>query len=108
MAVIMKRVSDLQEDGSMMARDLLTTFVSARVVPLQRRAHKMCALGSNQDPTCTASLELTDEQVARRVNKIADTKMPAKWEWGLKPYDRSNQIWLHSLSCRLGRPGRLD
>jgi hypothetical protein len=75
-----------------MARDLLTAFVSARVVPLQRRAHKMCFLGSNRDPSRTTSVELTSEQVVRRVNKIANTKMPAKWEWGLKPYDHSNQM----------------
>jgi hypothetical protein len=30
--------------------------------------------------------------VARWVNKIANTKMDAEWQWGLKPYDCSNQL----------------
>jgi hypothetical protein len=37
-------------------------------------------------------MELMPEQVAYRVNKIANTKLDTEWKWGLKPYDHSNQL----------------
>jgi hypothetical protein len=30
--------------------------------------------------------------VAQKANKIAEAKLPATWAWGLKPYDRNNQV----------------
>jgi hypothetical protein len=32
------------------------------------------------------------ETVARKANQIAEVKLLAEWKWGLKPYDRDNQI----------------
>jgi hypothetical protein len=31
-------------------------------------------------------------EVARKVNRIADIKLQALWEWGLEPHDRVNPI----------------
>jgi hypothetical protein len=59
----------------------------------------MCYLGSNKDPTCTSSLELSVEQVAQRVNRITDTKIDAEQKWGMNPYDHSNQI--AEVCCQL-------
>jgi hypothetical protein len=61
MSAIVKRMVDLQEDGRMTVQDLLTTFISAGVAPLQRWSHKMCFMGSNRDPTRTSSMELSEE-----------------------------------------------
>jgi hypothetical protein len=30
--------------------------------------------------------------VAQKANKIAEVKLLAEWAWGLKPYERNNQI----------------
>jgi hypothetical protein len=30
--------------------------------------------------------------VAQKVNKITEVKLLTEWAWGLKPYDRNNQI----------------
>jgi hypothetical protein len=30
--------------------------------------------------------------VAQKANKIVEVKLPATWAWGLKPYDRNNQV----------------
>jgi hypothetical protein len=35
---------------------------------------------------------LTAMAVAQKANRIAEVKLPATWVWGLKPYDRNNQV----------------
>jgi hypothetical protein len=62
------------------------------VSPLQRRSHKMCFLGSDRDPTLHSSRALMAVEVAQKVNRITEVKLPASWAWGLKPYDRNNPI----------------
>jgi hypothetical protein len=52
----------------------------------------MCFLGSNRDPTRHSSKALSAAVVAQKANKIAEVKLLAEWAWGLKPYDRNNQI----------------
>jgi hypothetical protein len=52
----------------------------------------MCFLGSNRDPTRHSSKALSAAVVAQKANKIAKVKLLAEWAWGLKPYDRNNQI----------------
>jgi hypothetical protein len=72
--------------------DLLLAFLVARMSPLQRRSHKMCFLRSARDPTRHSSRALSATEVAQKVNRVADVKLPASWKWGLKPHDRSNLI----------------
>jgi hypothetical protein len=73
--------------------DLLLAFHDARMSPLQRRSYKMCFLGSNRDPTWHSSKVLSVVVVvAQKANKIVEVKLPATWAWGLKPYDRNNQV----------------
>jgi hypothetical protein len=66
--------------------------INARVSLLQRRSHKMCFLGSNRDPTRHSSKVLSAAVVVQKANKIAEVKLLAEWAWGLKPYNRNNQI----------------
>jgi hypothetical protein len=53
------------------AADLLCTFVSRRVLPLQRRSHKIGHMG-----------------VASRVNYISNARLPNNWQWGMEPFSR--------------------
>jgi hypothetical protein len=92
MGKILQRISTMQMEGDLEPTDLLLAFVVARVSPLQRRSHKMCFLGSAKDPTRHSSRVLSALDVARKVNRIADVKLPASWEWGLEPHDRVNPI----------------
>ena len=72
------------------AEDLLCTFVSRRVCPLQARVHKICHMSGRYDPTRVSIFTLTQEQVYRRVQAIAQAEMdPATWAWGMKPHTRS-------------------
>jgi hypothetical protein len=89
---ILQRISALQKDGGLKPPDLLLAFLVARVSPLQRRSHKMCFLGLARDPTRHSSRALSATEMAQKVNRVADVKLPASWKWGLKPHDRSNPI----------------
>jgi hypothetical protein len=92
MSNILQRVVNLHGKGGLKAPDLLLAFINACVSPLQRQSHKMCFLGSNNDPTRDSSKEQSTEEVARRANKIAEVKLLPEWKRGLKPHDRNNQI----------------
>jgi hypothetical protein len=92
MVKILQWIVALQAEGGLKPYDLLLAFLDARVSPLQHRSHKMCFLGSNKDPTRHSSKTLTVVVVAQKANKIAEVKLPATWEWGLRPYDRNNQV----------------
>jgi hypothetical protein len=92
MVKILQRITALQKEGNLKPSDLLIAFLDARMSPLQCRSHKMCFLGSARDPTRHSSRALTAVEVAQKVNRIAEVKLPASWAWGLRPYDRSNPV----------------
>ena len=79
----------LREDG-LTGEDLVTTFISRRVSPLQRRVHKICHMSGPLDPTRTSTFELPKDAIRHRVKAIATVRMAPDWEWGLEPYSRSN------------------
>ena len=82
-------VAQLGKEG-MTADDLLATFISRRVSPLQHRVHKICHMSGPFDPTRTSMFELDKAKIRRRIKAIARTKMPEEWEWGKEPHSRSN------------------
>ncbi|KAK1661407.1 hypothetical protein QYE76_049566 [Lolium multiflorum] len=65
--------------------DLLCTFTSRRVLPLQWRVHKICYMSSWFDPTRTSKVALTAEGVANRVNHISQARLPNNWSGGWSP-----------------------
>jgi hypothetical protein len=102
MTKILRYITALQKDGKLKPSDLLLAFLDARVSPLQCRPHKMCFLGSARHPSCHSSRVLMAEEVAQKANKIAEARLLASWEWGLRPHDRDNPITeVRSASHRL-------
>ena len=77
-------------DKKLTADDLLWSFVSHQVCPLQTRVHKICHMSGPLDPTQVSTCLLSKEQVKMRVKAIARSNMEAAWEWGVEPYDRDN------------------
>ena len=67
-------IEELKEAG-MTADDLLATFISRRVLPLQRRVHKICHMSGPLDPTRISTIELDKAQIRRRIKAIAQTQM---------------------------------
>ena len=67
--------------------DMVGTFITRRVAPLQRRAHKMCYMSGHMDPTRTSTFRLGEEEIRRQCKAIAQIKM-SEWTWGKRPYSR--------------------
>ena len=86
---IRRVIEQLKEEG-MSADDLVATFISRRVSPLQRRVHKICHMSGPLDPTRTSTFELDKAQIQRHVKAIARTQMTKEWEWGKEPHSRNN------------------
>ena len=55
-------VEEIKRAG-MTSDDLLRTFVSRRVCPLQRRVHKICHMSGPLDPTRVSTIELDKSQI---------------------------------------------
>ena len=77
-------------DKNLTSDDLLRTFISRRVCPLQTWVHKICHMSGPFDPTRVSTCLLSKEQVKKRVKAIARSSMEAAWEWGVEPFDRDN------------------
>jgi hypothetical protein len=92
MVKILRCITALQKEGNLKPSNLLLAFLDARMSPLQRHPHKMCFLGSTRDPICHSSGALTAVEVVQKANRIAEAKLSASWEWGLRPHDCNNPI----------------
>ena len=86
---IRRIIKQLKKEG-MSANDLVATFISRRVSPLQRRVHKICHMSGLLDPARTSTFALDKAQIRRHVKAIARTQMIDDWEWGKEPHSRSN------------------
>jgi hypothetical protein len=65
--------------GRLTASDLLSTFASRWVLPLQQRAHKIWYMSGRLDLTRTSKVELSSEGVARRVNHVSQAHLADNW-----------------------------
>ncbi|KAK1604481.1 hypothetical protein QYE76_028154 [Lolium multiflorum] len=80
----------LKRDTDICSDDLIRVFISHRVLPLQRRVHKMSQMCGPLDPTKMTSCYLSKGDVVLKARKISQTDMPLDWEWGLLPLSSSN------------------
>lgn len=83
-------ILDLTQERKLTADDLLATFVGRRVYPLQDRAHKMCYMSGQFDPTRSSTWELSHEQIFYRVRSIARTNLTPDWAWNCEGYYRES------------------
>ena len=70
--------------------DLLMTWVSRRVIPLQRWPHKMCYLSGRLDPSRTSRTTITRSEAAKQTSTIINGRLDDNWGFGVAPYRRSN------------------
>ncbi|KAE8799500.1 hypothetical protein D1007_25079 [Hordeum vulgare] len=92
---------DILEKGDLLGRDLLTTMVTRRILPLQRRPHLVYQMSGRHDPYRTSTKRFTPGAVARRVNLISTARMDdsGNWSWGMIPYNRSRPPPVVSILC---------
>ncbi|KAE8821692.1 hypothetical protein D1007_00098 [Hordeum vulgare] len=76
----------------LLGRDLLTTMMTRRILPLHRRPHLICQISGRHDPCRLSTKNFHADAVAKNVNQISSANMNegGDWEWGLVPYDRAH------------------
>ncbi len=79
---IVRFLEQLKKDTDICSDDIIRAFTSRRVLPLQRRAHKMSQMCGPRDPTKITSCPLSKEDVVLKARQICQTNMPMDWEWG--------------------------
>jgi len=88
---MLARVNELIDTHGLKVTDLLCAFQERRVLPLQSRIHKIGHMSGRLDPSRVSTIELSSEEVARRVNKISVAKLAPDWRWGMEPYSQTNR-----------------
>ncbi|KAK1612372.1 hypothetical protein QYE76_036045 [Lolium multiflorum] len=87
---IVRFMDQFIKDTNIFSDDIIRVFISRRVLPLQRRAHKMSQMYGRCDPTKITSCTLSPEDVALKARQIFQTDMPLEWSWGLLPLSSTN------------------
>ncbi|KAI4990935.1 hypothetical protein ZWY2020_039306 [Hordeum vulgare] len=90
---------DILEKSGLLGRDLLTTMVVRRILPLQRRPHLVFQMVGRHDPCRISTKRFTLGAVARRVNLISIARMDesGEWTWGMSPFNRAHPPPVGSL-----------
>jgi hypothetical protein len=78
---IVRFMDQLMRETDICSDDIIRTFISRRVLPLQRRAHKISEMYGPGDPTKITGLPLSKEDVVLKARQICQTSMPMDWEW---------------------------
>ncbi|KAI4980393.1 hypothetical protein ZWY2020_020878 [Hordeum vulgare] len=101
---------DILEKRGLLGRDLLTTMVTRRILPLQRWPHLVCEMSGRHDPCRTSTKRFTPSAMARGVNQISTARMDdsGNWSWGTTPYCRSRlpPVVFEKLQAALNPPAR--
>ncbi|KAK1620888.1 hypothetical protein QYE76_026405 [Lolium multiflorum] len=79
-----------KEETNLSAKDLVMAFLSRRVLPLQRRAHKICQMSGRMDPTRITTYRLSAPDLVLKARKICQNPLRPSGKFGLAPYCRSN------------------
>jgi hypothetical protein len=87
---IVRFMEQLNRDTNICSDDIIRAFISRRVLPLQRRIHKMGEMSGRRDPTRITSFGLSKSDVVRKAKQICQTDMPTDWSWGLRPLSFKN------------------
>ncbi|KAM0901262.1 hypothetical protein ACQ4PT_020094 [Festuca glaucescens] len=85
---IIRYMEKLNDTTNICADDIVRAFISRRVLPLQRRAHKICQMTGRKDPTRITTFPLRKSDVVLKTKQICKTKMPVDWKWGMQPFSR--------------------
>ncbi|KAM0900836.1 hypothetical protein ACQ4PT_020399 [Festuca glaucescens] len=89
---IVRYIEELNEKTGICSDDIVRVFVSRRVLPLQRRVHKIGQMSCRRDPTRITTFGLHKLDVVLKARQICRTTMPVDWKWGLQPLSRKKPL----------------
>ncbi|KAK1699346.1 hypothetical protein QYE76_016043 [Lolium multiflorum] len=87
---VVRFLTSLKKETNICSDDIIRTFISRRVLPLKRRAHRMSEMYGPGDPTKITGRPLSKKDVVRKAKQICQTAMPFDWGWGLLPLSTTN------------------
>jgi hypothetical protein len=99
---VVRYIEKLKRETSLCSDDIIRTFISRRVLPLKRRAHKMSEMYGPGDPTKITGLPLSKADVVLKAKQICRTNMPDNWEWGFMPLSSTNPPTDEVRDCHPG------
>nr|XP_051190718.1 actin cytoskeleton-regulatory complex protein PAN1-like [Lolium perenne] len=79
-----------REETNLCAEDLVRAFLARRVLPLQRRAHKISEMSGPMDPTRITTHRLSPTDLVLKAKQICQNPLSSSGRYGLAPYSRRN------------------
>ena len=65
-------------------------WLCRRVLPLQRRCHRICDMTGKLDPTRISTFQIEMEEFLHRMHTITTLKVTKDFKLGLRVYNRNN------------------
>ncbi|KAK1606611.1 hypothetical protein QYE76_030284 [Lolium multiflorum] len=87
---VIRFMEKLMKETNICSDDIIRAFISRRVLPLKRRAHKMSEMYGPGDPTKITGLPLSKKDIVLKARQICQTAMSDDWEWGFWPLSSTN------------------
>src|SRR3954466_9093869 len=81
------RVAQLEQEG-LLPTDLLATWIQVRILPLQRRVHRICDMSNARDPTRICTRRMKIEELCARQKVLTSSKIPEPFRFGLECLNR--------------------
>ncbi|KAE8787129.1 hypothetical protein D1007_38905 [Hordeum vulgare] len=92
MAPLVGRLKQLESSLGLMGADVVATFISRRVQPLQERPHRTCNMSGPNDLCQLSMVELPLHKVAARLNRITNFQLDKEeWSFGMGPFHCGNR-----------------
>ena len=82
----MARIAELMDEG-LVATDLVVAWLSRRVLPLQRRCHRICDMSGRLDPSRISTFQMDMADFLHRMKMITVLKVDEDFQFGLKAYN---------------------
>jgi hypothetical protein len=79
-----------KKETNLYADDLVTVFLSCRVLPVERRTHKICQISGRMDPTQITTHQLSASDLVLKAKQICQNTLRPSGKYGLAPYSRRN------------------
>ncbi|KAK1665328.1 hypothetical protein QYE76_053487 [Lolium multiflorum] len=83
-------VDKSQEETNLSVEDIIRAFLSRRVLPLQRRGHKIFQMSGPKDPTRITTHTLSATDLVLKAKQICQNPLSPSGKYGMIPYSRIN------------------
>ena len=81
------RVAELEREG-LLPTDLVAAWLQARILPLQRRVHRICDMSGARYPTRICTRRVKTEELCARVRMLTASALPDPFRFGLEYLSR--------------------